>query len=95
MIDVAEQFVWVFTGPNAPFPAGVFSSREKAEDWIEGARLSGLLTAYPLDAGAYNWAVEHGYFTPKRPEQSSPTFISRFTSARMPHIHYEDGHPIE
>ncbi len=94
MSETAEQFVWVFTGPRAQFPSGVFSSRENAESWIAVNRLSGLLTGYPLDSGAYDWAVSRGYFSAKRPDQQSAAFIGGFTSARMPHVHYEKGLPV-
>jgi hypothetical protein len=83
--------VWVFSGPNARFPGAVFSSGEKAETWIAQHRLSGLLTEYPLDSGAYDWAIQFGVFTPKRPEHTSSAFIGSFTSAHMAHAHFEDG----
>ena len=41
------NFVWVFQGPRAQFASGVFSSQERAEEWIALHRLSGLLTRYP------------------------------------------------
>lgn len=83
--------VWIFTGPNAHFPAGAFTSRDTAERWIQQQGLSGTLTAYPLDVGVFDWAVEAGYFTPKREDQRSAEFIQRFSSASQEHYHYEDG----
>ena len=53
-----EGWVYVFNGADpqqkgrTSLPSGVFTSREKAEAWITRHRLSGLLTAYPLDEGA-------------------------------------------
>jgi hypothetical protein len=87
----SKQTVWVFTGPNARFPGGVFSSRDKAEAWIAQHKLTGLLTEYPLDSGAYDWAVHQGVFNPKRPDQTSSAFIGSFTSSRMAHAHFENG----
>jgi hypothetical protein len=83
--------IWVFCGSRAVFPSGVFSSIETAEQWILKHRLSGVLTAYPLDEGAYDWAVSRGFFTPKRPDQSSSEFVGTFTSIRQTHQHYEEG----
>ncbi len=83
---------WIFTGPKAQFPSGVFTGREAAERWIQQHHLSGTLTAYPLDVGVYDWAVARGHFAPKRDDQRSPEFIQRFTSATQEHYHYEDGH---
>ena len=86
-----SKVLWVFNGAGGRFPAGVFTAKELAERWIATHRLSGTLTAYPLDVGAYDWAVEAGLFTPKRDEHSSPEFIGTFTSASQEHFHYENG----
>jgi hypothetical protein len=85
-----NTMVWVFNG-GSPFPSGIFSSREKAEDWILKNRLSGTLTAYPVDIGTYDWAIQIGIFTPKQEKHTSPEFIQRFSSASQEHDHYEDG----
>jgi hypothetical protein len=82
--------VWVFNGGGG-FPAAVFTTRELAEAWIAGHRLTGVLTKYPLDVGVYEWAISVGAFKPKRPDQSEPRFIGRFSSASMEHYHYTDG----
>ena len=83
--------VWVFTGPRAQFPSGVFTQRDTAERWILQHRLSGTLTSYPLDVGAFDWAVSAGHFTPQRDDQRSAEFIQRFSSASQEHYHYEHG----
>jgi hypothetical protein len=84
------SMVWVFNGGGA-FPSGVFTTQELAEIWIKRNRLTGTLTAYPLDVGIYDWTVEKGYFKPKRDDQKTPGFIGRFSSAWQQHYHYEDG----
>lgn len=86
------ETVWIFTAPKAQFPSGVFTGREVAERWIHQHRLSGTLTAYPVDVGVYDWAVSGGHFAPKRDDQRSPEFIQRFSSATQEHYHYEGGH---
>ena len=85
---------WVFNG-GGDFPAAVFSSRELAEVWIAGHRLTGVLTKYPLDVGVYEWAIGCGAFNPKRPDQSDTRFIGRFSSASMEHYHYNTGADAE
>ena len=49
-----ERRVWIFNGVDGQFPGGVFSSRERAEEWIRARCLSGTLTAYPLDEGCFD-----------------------------------------
>jgi hypothetical protein len=83
--------VWVFNGARAIFPAGIFSSLDLAERWIEQHRLTGTLTLYPVDIGVYDWAISKGFFGPSKPHQTTSDFIGRFTSASMVHHHYEDG----
>jgi len=83
--------VWVFVGEGGRLPSGVFSSREHAEVWILQHRLSGMLTAYPIDQGAYDWAVESGVFKPNTEEKRTPKFIGQFSSASLEHYHYDDG----
>lgn len=83
--------VWVFCGPRAAFPSGVFRTKADAEAWIRAQRLSGTLTEYPVGVGAYEWAVSEGAFRPSTPEQRAPAFIQSFSSAAQPHQHYENG----
>lgn len=81
--------VWVFSG-GGKFPSGVFSTIEKAEAWIAGHSLSGVLTWYPLDAGIYDWIVASDIWQPYRDDQRTPEFIGSFSSAYR-HHHYESG----
>lgn len=83
--------VWVFHGDDAQFAGGVFRSKDAAVAWIRKHGLSGLLTAYPLDRGVYDWALDEGVFQPKRPEQSSCAFIQRFSSAAQEHYRFDEG----
>lgn len=85
--------VWIFCGAGARLPSGAFRSRSSAEEWIHRHRLTGVLTKYPLDEGAYDWAVREGFFQPKRAEHSSATFVQGFSSASQEHYHYLDGVP--
>jgi hypothetical protein len=83
--------MWVFNGEGARFPSGVFSSRENAEAWIAKHALTGVLTAYPVDQGVYDWAVEKGLFRPKATKNIDARFIGGFTSASQEHFHYYAG----
>lgn len=83
--------VWLFHGEGATFACAVFSSKKKAEHWIAQHQVDGMLTRMPVDMSCYNWAVAHGYFTPKREEQKSGKFIQRFSSASLEHYHYTAG----
>jgi hypothetical protein len=89
--ELLLSVVWVFNGNNNHFPSGVFTDQKLAEEWIEKNKLTGTLTAYPLNQGIYDWAIERGYFKPKRGDQTTPSFIGNFSSAYQNHHHYEDG----
>jgi hypothetical protein len=75
------------------FASGVFSSREKAEEWINKHQLTGVLTNYPLDTGVYEWALENDSFKVNREEKTQAKFIQHFSSASQEHYHY-DPHNI-
>lgn len=79
--------VWVFNAPRATFPGAVFSSQ--ARTWIAHQRLTGILTAYPLDEGVYDWATRQGLFPADKP--ASAAFIGSFTSASQEHYHFHEG----
>lgn len=49
--------VWVFNGGRNSFPSGVFSQRELAEEWIRKNKITGTITAYPINQGVYDWAI--------------------------------------
>ncbi len=85
------QYVWVFNSADARFPGGIFTSLDNAERWIGLHLLSGTLTRYPVDMGAYEWAIEKGLFSVTKSEHTSPAFIGGFTDAGQEHFHYEDG----
>ncbi|HEV2988268.1 MAG TPA: hypothetical protein VG759_07495 [Candidatus Angelobacter sp.] len=92
-----ERTVWVFTGSQerqrSAFPSGVFSTQATAEEWIAHHGLSGTLTMYRVDAGAYDWAIQNGYFRPKEPRDSTPDFIAHFSGGDI-HFHYESGRRV-
>lgn len=87
-----ERYVWVFNGNGAQFPSGVFSTLERAEAWIAQHRLSGVLTAFPIDEGAFHWALRVGAVTGRARERASDSsFVGSFSSALQDHHHFVDG----
>ncbi|MFN7925978.1 MAG: hypothetical protein U0Q16_38125 [Bryobacteraceae bacterium] len=91
MTDQSENFVWIFSGAKRHFPGAVFTARATAEAWIAKNRLTGTLTRYPIDIGAYEWALERGLFQPRNPHEFEPEFIGGFSDGGMEHYHYEAG----
>jgi hypothetical protein len=83
--------VFVFNGEDANFPLGIYSTKEKALDFILNNKLSGTLTCYPLDIDVYNWTIEEGFFKVKNEHQKTPKFIQKFSSAYLEHWHIENG----
>lgn len=85
------EYIWVFNGERSCFPSGVFLSRDIAEKWIGKHSLTGILTRYPVNQGAYDYAVASQLFCPRKPDHKSPAFIGKFSCAGFEHYHYEDG----
>jgi hypothetical protein len=87
--------IWIFHAAGARFAGGAFEDIAMAEFWIEKHKLTGVLTAYPIDEGCFDWAVRTGATCMKleklAEKSSEPTFIGGFTSAAQEHIHFEDG----
>jgi len=88
MQNIREE-VWIFNGEGSRFPGGAFL--DKAEAWIRVNKLTGMLTLYPLNEGAYDWAVRNNFFTPQNEKEKSPGFMGSFTSAGQEHYHYLNG----
>ncbi|WP_293914732.1 hypothetical protein [Deinococcus sp.] len=76
-------------GAQARQSAAVFTTLEAGEAWVRQHSLEGMLTWYPLDLSAYDWAVERGSFRPTTPHHRSAAFLASFSSALQPHHHYE------
>jgi len=92
---LSRRQVWVFNGGKGRFPGAIFEELDLAETWIRKHRLSGVLTAYPLNEGCFEWAIANNC-TNLSPEKlaakgTDSDFIGAFTSASQEHFHYEDG----
>jgi hypothetical protein len=87
-----ERHVWIFVGEDARFPAGAFDSVDKARAWIAANSLSGVLTAYPLDEGVYDWAMRLGLVTGRALERRGDArFVGSFSTAVQDHFHFTNG----
>ena len=92
MKDVGtDRKLWIFNAFQTKDPAGVFATRRTAELWIARSKVTGNLTQYPLDLGAYDWALEKGLFEPLGDYQRSSKFISNFSSGSQPFHLYRCG----
>lgn len=60
-------------------------------EWIAAGRLTGLLTEYPLNVGAYDHALANGWFRPTRDHHGTPEHIGQFSPGRTVHVHVRDG----
>lgn len=85
------ESIWIFNGATSRFASAVFENVEEAEKWIAKYKVTGVLTNYPINISVYDWAIQKGYFTPKKEEHISSEFIGKFSSASQDHFHYEDG----
>ena len=87
-----DPCIWLFQGEGGRFASGAFTTREKAEAWIAERRLSGALTAYPVDEGCFEWARRVGAVTGRaRDRGEDPALVGSFTSAVQDHFHYTNG----
>jgi hypothetical protein len=86
--------------PNGPWwnacsPSSRAGFVSYAGPWIARHKLTGVLTAYPLDVGCLDWAVENGRtgMSPDKLAQklNDPSFVGSFSTAAQEHFHYEDG----
>ena len=86
-----EFYMWVVQGSRASFPSAIFSSKEKAVQWIEKYKISGMLSKYPIDISIYDWTILKGFFKPKRDDQKTPDLIQSFSTVYIEDSQYVDG----
>ena len=44
-----DKFLWVLNGEGGTFPVGIFDERQVALNYIQSAKLTGVLTKYPIN----------------------------------------------
>ena len=86
-----NKCIWIFNGTRNKYPSAVFEDLELAKNWIEENKLTGTLTAYPINISVYDWAISLGHFRANKVEQTTANFIGNFSSASQQHFHFEDG----
>lgn len=90
-IKIMTNNVYVFHAKGACYASAIFSSYKKAQQWVVQNGLCGVLTAYPLNSGCYDWAIEQGYFKRATAIDRSPIFIGRFVSTYQKYWRFEHG----
>jgi len=83
----------VLLAERLPGEVGVFTSRALADEWIRRHRLSGVLTAYPLDEGCFEGAKRCGVLADAAVRQlaKDSQLVGSFTTAVQDHFHYREG----
>lgn len=91
----APRLIWIFHASGARFAGGAFEDVAMAEFWIGKHSLTGVLAAYPIDEGCFDWALRTGSTGMKeeklKEKSFDSAFIGGFTSASQAHIHFEHG----
>jgi hypothetical protein len=82
--------VWVIVGEQGKCTSGVFSDLDSAEQWISLHSLTGLLSQYPLNEGAFDWAVKTERIKRSFAETATPGMIGSFCSY-LNYYHYKDS----
>ena len=92
---IPEKCIWIFNGHHNQFPSGVFSTRDNAETWIKQHNLTGTLTAYPFDEGAFRWSLRNDMLNLKpekiKSKSTDADFIGNFSNISFEHYHFEMG----
>ncbi len=58
--------VYIFNGANSHLPNAVFKEYGLASSWIEANKLTGLLTAYPVDVSVYDWQFKVNFLNQQK-----------------------------
>ena len=85
-----DKFLWVLNGEGGTFPVGIFDERQVALNYIQSAKLTDVLTKYPINISLIDHCLSEGLFELKDKELS-PKLIQRFSSAHLEHIHFKKG----
>lgn len=86
-----QHTMYLFSGQETKFASAVFSTFEKAKNWVEQNHLSGMLIEYPIDESCYDWAIQQGHFTQLSAIDKAPIFIERFVSIYQKRWHFVHG----
>ncbi len=81
--------IWVFQGNGSDAPGGIFSTRDKAEEWISKSRVQGILFNYPVNISVYDFLVSSGSLKIRKDYQRDPKFVQKISPGYLEHYHYE------
>jgi len=90
-ISDLQRGAWVVHENDGAFSLCAFSCLEKGKAWIAEEKKSCVLSWYPIDEGAFDWATRNGYFKVKKPHQNEAKFIANFSSSGVLHFHFQQG----
>jgi len=89
---IPKNCIWLFI---SDVPSAAFTSKNEAEQWIQDNKLSGVLTAFPLDKSCFDWAVENDALSVRaekiEEKKANPQFIASCLPASLAHFHYHNG----
>ncbi len=87
--------VWIFHASKSDYASGAFTTYELAASWIKENSLTGLLTSYPLDEGAFDWAMRNNVVGVRdsvlERGRKDPMWIGRYFPAARDSHHFIDG----
>ncbi len=90
-----ESNIWVFLGDGGNFPSAAFNDFKSIEKWVSDNKLTGMISALPMNQGFFDWAVENDAISMKEEKialkKKDSRFIATFTTASIDHWHYENG----
>ncbi len=90
-----DNCIYIFIGSGSQFPSAAFYSLNEIEAWVSKHKLTGMVSAMPVDQGLFEWASENGAFSMKeeklKEKELDPYFIASCTTASLEHYHYENG----
>lgn len=90
-----ENCIWIFIGEGGRFPGAAFNKLADAEAWVLSHKLTGMISAMPINQGLFDWALENDALNMKpetlNEKSRDPKFIGTCTTGSLEHYHYEDG----
>ena len=91
----APRLLWIFYSSGARLAGGAFEDIAMADYWIAKHKLTGVLMAYPIDEGCFDWELRRtmiGSQSEKlRAKMCDPAFVGGFVSTAQARIEFENG----
>jgi hypothetical protein len=84
-----DKTVWVVNAEGSGLPCGIFTTEERAREFVGRYGFPCTLSEFPLDESAFEHAIARGFFSPRSDGERSPWFVSQFTP-RLQHFHLNE-----